>query len=688
MRVGWAVPLLLLGGCHGRGAPPLCDGVNGLVVTRMAEHPGGGDEITARLRFATGIPIAEADLLRCLSVAGPAAGDVSIAPRSVAASYTLLLVDPGNSRRDADNARALVEELLKKRPATEPIAVYRWGAPVTQIAAFSADRRFLLERTSAGLVPSDGAAPAGEALAAAGAALAGAGGPARDVLRTVVLVSPRGSAVAGLAGATDRMAPYLLLWLGGSDQESQVSALPRGLRFPIGGQSVPGLVVSALSDRMDAYQSHGHYAVGLCGQAERSIQLGFEGAASVAVTLPAALPENGGGACQAAEIARGQRRFPARLDLQFTPDQRAVAATAFADLQRPAFDLTVRMAAEAPAVAATARYRGGASYGCGRRSYALELAGEAPRFLFPGSAARRFELISMCLDRLYLRSYASLMLLASEGLYPIPFDLIEVAVDGVSQGPYLVIESPADALRARASRLQAVVRRTSTGAEVRWSSTDDGAARADYDDLLAAGPGLTTRGLEDALGQRFDLQSYLTWVALMNLVDSGGYGDQVVFYAAETTGPDGTAASYDQLMGWDEDDIFAGCRAPASPALSPLLDPRGLLGCAESALDRRIFGDPLLYARYAEVLSAVLERQPTERFSAFARAAATRVLAFLEDDEVRAGLSELRAIDPRAISDRETARRLLESELALIVAEFASHRSTLLDRLARFHGER
>jgi hypothetical protein len=61
------------------------------------------------------------------------------------------------------------------------------------------------------------------------------------------------------------------------------------------------------------------------------------------------------------------------------------------------------------------------------------------------------------------------------------------------------------------------------------------------------------------------------------------------------------------------------------------------------------------------------------------------VLAFLQNDEARAGLGELRALDAQ---EPERARRLLESELALIVAEFDSRRTTLLDRLARFHGER
>jgi hypothetical protein len=661
--------LLLVLACRRAAAPPECDGVAGLAVTRIAAHPGGGTEVTARLRFTTGVPIAESDLVQCLSVEGAPA---SIARRPVSHGYTLLLVDPGAGRRDNDTAHMLVEELVKKRPETEPLAVFRWGPALTQVAPFTSDRRLLLERVEVGLVPADAILPVDDALAAAAEALAAAGGMASDELRTVVLVSPRSGALAGLAAGLERARPHLVVLLGG--EAAAAAALPAGLRFPIGAQAVPAQVVSALSDRLDAYRRHAHYAFGLCGPAERPLELRFQGGEPTPMPLAAALPENRGGACQPEAIAHGQRRFPTRIDLAFTPDQKAQAVAASTDESaRASFPLSVRLDADGAAIAATARYRGGASLGCVRHSYTLELAGEAPRFLFPGSAARRFELVAMCLDRLYLRSFVTLQLLAAEGLFPIPFDLVEVAVDGVSQGPYLVMENAEDSLQAHSSRVRSLVRRTAGAA-----------ATAPEEDILAASMGLSSRKLETALEDRLDLQGYLTWVALMNLVDSGGYGGALSFYAPESTGPDGDATDYQVVLGWDESDAFAGCRAPG-PAI---FDPHGLLSCAASALDRRIFSDSLLYARYVEVLSSLLERHPPERFEAFARAAASRVLAFLERPEARAGLVELRALAPEAVARPEVAQRLLEGELALLVAQLTHHRQTLLDRLARFRGER
>jgi hypothetical protein len=679
--------LALSAGCGGREeARPVCDGVTGMVVTRVAGHAGGGQELTARLRFDDGIPIAEADLVQCLSIHG--APGAAIARRPMAASYSLLLVDPGNTRRDADAARDLVEDFLEKRPPSEAVAIFRWGEVATQIAPFHTDRRLLLERLAVGLAAAPAVQPAAEALAAAAAALSATGGPARDAFRAIVLVAPRASGLVGLAGAMERASPHLVTWIGASTEEGRASALPAGLRFPIGPQRVPAQVMAGLSARLEAYRQHAHYAIGLCGQG-RAVELRFRQGDPMPLLLPDSLPEDRPGTCRAEALAGGQREYPQRLELVFSAEQRATAEAAFADQQgRPPFELSVRLSPEVPAMRATARFRGDASYACQRRSYAVELAGTEPRFLFRGAAARRFELVAMCLDRMYLRTFTGLQMLAAEGLFPVPFDLVEVAIDGVSQGPYLILEDVADSVRVRSSRLSSVVRRLKQGGlspvDVRWSATSSEDARARYDRILAAGMGQSGRRLEAALDELFDLQGYLTWVGLMNLLGSGGHSDQIFFYAAETTAPDGTRSDYHLMMGGDEDDLFARCRAGARA----IVDPLGLVSCAEAELDRRIFSDPLLYARYAGVLGSLLERQPAERFAGYARESAARVLAFLERPEARAGLVELRAIDPAAATDPEVARALLESELALLIAQFEHNWARLSDRLARFRGER
>jgi hypothetical protein len=690
---GWCLAsLALLGGCGRRASDlPACSGVTGTTVTRVVEHPGGGHEMTVRLRFQDGVPIGETDLVRCLSVAAPASknGPPVVSARTVAAAYTLLLVDPGLGRRDTDQSRILAEQIARRRPAGEALAIYRWGPELTQVAPFGTDRSVLLERLSIGLTAADPIAPAGAVLAAAASVLAAVGGASADALRTIVLVSPRAATLAGLAGALPAAEPHLVVWIGGSDQLAAASAaLPAGLRFPVPATTAPAAVVAALSDRLDAYREHAHYGIGLCGaDGEQPVQIDFSDAPSTSMILPPPMAENRAGACRPGALAMGHRAFPRRLELVLTGAQHAAAAAAYGDRAgRPPFGLAVRVAPDAQPTAATARYRADASYDCARRSYTIELDEPAPRFFFPGFAASKFHLVSMCLDRLYLRTFTTLALMAEEGLFPVPFAMLELVVDGVSQGPYLAFEEAPDSLRVHSSRVTAVMRRDDAGGvtapQVQFSATTAADAVASFQRILDVTAPLGGQRLENALRERLDLDRYLNWVALMNLVGSGAYSDGILFYAAETTAIDGQRADYHLVMGWDQSRLFDECQAPGRGAL---VDDNGLLDCSRAELDRRIFADPLLYARYAAHLEALVDRQPPQHFAALVDATARRVLGFFQNPEALAGLVELRELNAEATTRFEVARALLDSERELLAAQYTARRATLQAGLSRFH---
>jgi hypothetical protein len=687
--------LLALAGCNPLGGEPVCDGVNGVTVTRLVEHPGAGREVTVRAAFDNGVPIGEADLVRCLSARLDDGMEARVARRPLGRAYTLLLVDPGVARQTNETVRGLVEALVRRRPPDEVVALYRWGAEVTQLAPFLADRRVLFERMAAGLSGTEVMAPVSEALPVASAAVGAVGGIATDAMRTIILVAPRTTALTGLAAAVKSAAPNLVTWIGFADQGGVVAAaLPSGLRFTIPAQTVPASVVASMSDRLDAYKMHAHYAIGLCGvPTERPLEILFQGAAPTSLTLPPTMEENRPGLCQPEALAAGRRRFPRRLELVFTPEQRVVADAAAADkLNKPRFELSVRVGTEAAPTPATAHYRGDGSYLCQRRSYTVNMQGKEPRFFFPDFASSKFHLVAMCLDRLYLRNFTALHLLAEEGLFPVPFDMVELAVDGVSQGPYLVLENVSDSLRVHQAGVTAVLRRdkppsgVGTVAEVRWAAGgDDAAALASYDRILATTEGLSGQRLENALRDRFDIDGYFTWLALMNMLASADYVDELFFYAAETTTTEANRADYHMVMGWDQDDIFGTCHASGRDAL---YDRHGLLTCTEADLDKRLFSDSLLYSRYADLLGKLLERYSTERFAALVHATGERLLTFFKNPEALAGLVELRKLNPDATSSPEVARTLLESEMELLTIQYDQSRTELLSRLARYRANR
>ena len=629
MRAAALVTCVLLSGCKSTEAP--CAAIRGLQLTRLTDHAGAGRELTVRLEPVDGIPRGD-DLSACLTAsfagrdpAAPPPAALRIAPRPIERAYTLLLVDPGANRAESDAVRAVTGALARLATRDHAIAIYRWGAEVTQVAPFLTDPERLLDRLTIGPAPS--LAPAADAVQTASRVLGSMAGPSRDALRTLVLVAPRAPALEELAAALPNAKPHLLGWVGSGDPAALGAALPPGLRFVVspqsGGAALDQAAV-ALGERLDAYRRSAHYGLGACGAAEeRSVVLGAGAGESTAVDLPFMLEENRAGSCDPEALAGGRRHFPGRLELVFTPEQRAAAEVAYRDrAAQPNFDLSVRVAERAALTAASAHFRGGGSYACQRRNYSVNLQGKVPRFFFPGFASSKFHLVAMCLDRLYLRNFTALQMMAEEGLMPIPFDLVELVVDGVSQGPYLVVENVSDSLRVHSSGVTAVLRRNSvpggqgTMAEVRWSALDDAAALGSYAGILGAAEGMAGPALERALSSRFDLAAYLGWVALMNLIGSGDYVDEVYFYAVETTSPDGRRADYHRIMGWDQDDLFAGCHYSGRFAVH---DPNRLIECAEAELDRRIFVDPHLYRRYADVLATLLAALPARTVRRFPR---------------------------------------------------------------------
>lgn len=681
------IALLLAAGCGGDAdsdAPKAtCAGAYSLAVTRSVDHPGGGRELTLRLAYPDGVPRAEMDGSHCFSVNGV---ELPAAPRALDASFTLLLVDPGASEAENATAKALVSAVLNAQPPGERIAIYRWAEQVTQVTPFWTSRRLQEGRAGAGLVPAAGplASPA-DALGTAGAVLGLVASPAVDALRTLVVVSPRplpAMTPAALASAT----PHLVAWIGSDAAAASAERIPQGLRFSAGPDATDA--AAALSGRLAEYRQSAHYGLGRCGDGEAgALDLLLAGAkAPLSIPMSPMAVEMRAGSCNEPDIAIGKRAFPKRIELVFTPEQKmAYDAVLPLKAEKPDFNLSVRMAPDQEPTPATAHLRGESSYACPRRNFSVNLEGKSPRFVFPGFAAHKFYLISMCLDRAYLRNFTTMTLMAKLGLFPVPFEMVELVIDGVSQGPYMMVENVADSLRVQQSRVTGVTRRykTQTGPgtfiEVKWPKSAPDPVAASYAQILGGVQGLSGQQLRDALGARLDLDQYLTWLALLAALGSGDYVDEVYFYATETTGPDGATADYFSIMAWDQDDIFAMCHYNNRFAIK---DPANLFICAEAEIDEVIFNDPVLKARYIETLAAVIDAHPPEVFTEALRGTADRIIAVMKEPAALAAMRELSTIKADALSSFEAARAVIDAEVQALVARFTMHRAEMMKRLA------
>jgi hypothetical protein len=193
-------------------------------------------------------------------------------------------------------------------------------------------------------------------------------------------------------------------------------------------------------------------------------------------------------------------------------------------------------------------------------------------------------------------------------------------------------------------------------AEVKFTAAGAPEGETDYLDFLASLAPLSGAALEAAVRRRLHLGQYLTWLALMSLLHTGDYSDEVLLIGTETRNGDGQPISYFHINGWDADDIFQNCHLDGMRAVQDDFD---LIYCAESELDHKLISDPHTYSLYVDALSAVITQIPTVRFREVVDAASARLLSVLKLERARLAMVELLQAHPGA-----TDLTVLETVLA------------------------
>jgi hypothetical protein len=145
-------------------------------------------------------------------------------------------------------------------------------------------------------------------------------------------------------------------------------------------------------------------------------------------------------------------------------------------------------------------------------------------------------------------------------------------------------------------------------------------------------------------------------------------------------GPEGNAPHF-LVNGWDPDDVLLG-----ECAHSGVLDDAfGMIGCAEHALDKAIFGadrradevlDDEVYALYVDALEVVLQHLTEERVGAFYDATVDELAPFMDDPQVVAVMPDWSEVDDvaQAVDDLVGERK----------RAFAERREYLYEQLSAY----
>lgn len=665
-----------------------CTQVGSVTLQGQRTTIGMGVQFRVALRGMAELPLPASTFLDCVQVlrADGAALPASLTAVPASNALTLVLVQPAATVEENALLADAALKLFMSRPAGERVALYRWGSSLQQVITFTNHRdSFGDALTRLGLA--DGAPlDAGVAVTGAAEALDRVADDAHAWARSVVVLAPHVVAKDLFAYQRD----VNVLW---AVDTTDVS----GFQFVATKSEAPADAMGYVSARLDAIRQAGFVVAGVCGDGLVTQARASAGLASSQVELKDALPEEMTPACDPEQVRDFDYVDTDLVELTFDAEQREIYDAAVQDR-----DDTVSFAAQArlsPNHAVTpslANLRGGTSLSrCpdNRMNLSIDLEGGRERFFFPeesGSVGSdEFYLTAMCLDPFYVNQLTMDRLMGSLGMFVSGAKLVELRVDGQSQGAYLLMEQVKEALVRTQAGLMSVVRRRNGAGEVKFPGDDDPDAQevalAGFDALRNDIEGLDGSERLAALAPRLDLHRYLFFVAVQSVIHNADWGDEPTFYGTATFGPEGNAP-YFQVNGWDPDDVLLG-RCAHEDAV--IVDPFGLLGCAEHMLDKAIFGadrraeevlDDEVYALYVDALEIVLDYVTEERLAHYYDATVAELLPFLENPEVVAVMPDW--------SDEEDPHGATVDLVRDRMQAFAERREYLREQLMSYRSSR
>jgi hypothetical protein len=246
------------------------------------------------------------------------------------------------------------------------------------------------------------------------------------------------------------------------------------------------------------------------------------------------------------------------------------------------------------------RVRGSSSANVARKSLSLRLF--SSQHFVDGINLRRFLLINLYADPTGFQNRWCFHMLNELGLYMGYHELAAVEFNAESQGLYMLLERPEDAIRRTYPDAVSVFRRRTDHFQPKYLEPGTDAWEA----VRALEECHTTddfKEQERCYERTLDLEQYFQWRVFNSLVQNGDSIDELFYYERRADPP---SPGRLQIMAWDFDDI------QQEPAHPDQVYPDPLMWAAEGELDREIISNPILYARYAAALRGLLNERLTE----------------------------------------------------------------------------
>ena len=275
------------------------------------------------------------------------------------------------------------------------------------------------------------------------------------------------------------------------------------------------------------------------------------------------------------------------------------------------------------------RTRGKSALRYQRKSYMVNLNQAVALTAINGSEIKklsRFKLIAMAMDYTYIENRIGYGILEKQEVMPLFYRYVELKINGISQGVYLLVEDPEEFYTEHGSEY--ILRRgyNNNIADAEYEPSYHSIPRENYEtrfgEIYSKLPLLHGEELYNALNLRMDMDQYFRKMAIDYLLQNGDYTDEVYFYAL---------VQQDQIrfsiIPWDYDDLFRSYPHEVGitwgsghlfgdryyDSHQDILNEIGnkLIFSIEDDLDYAIAMDPYLYGRYESSVTAMLEKIST-----------------------------------------------------------------------------
>jgi len=219
---------------------------------------------------------------------------------------------------------------------------------------------------------------------------------------------------------------------------------------------------------------------------------------------------------------------------------------------------------------------------------------------------KKFNLISLSMDKNYFRNKVAFDLMSQLGLFNLFYTYAEVIINDQTQGIYLMVQKPKNYAFKKEDANFMLRRDYQNKIKKVYSKGSDSTMTLRYEESFNKiyNETVLKEGQEfyEELSEVLDVKQYFTWMSFNYLVGNKDYTDEVFFFNKAK----GDSIKFG-IIPWDYDDIFWG--HPHEGNLVRLLSFGDKLAfSSEDVLDFKLVVDDYTYAKYLQTLSDVIEK--------------------------------------------------------------------------------